>query len=1116
MKKICSLVLIIILSLKMLIVFSAGEEVLFDINAINNTNNLEIEDVTYDGKQLAVSGQYGRFAGVSVVLSAVEENNRMCALAEGKTIYKGKFKITFGVAKEQVGKEIFILVKGANESDTASVSGKLLTIGAVDVNEFAEYAATIENLLNLCKEKGISADYETVNYHVIKKSIEVLDFDASTQNTERYTYNARAVRKLYAETKTTLEGYIDGVKKPYDVPQYITGEQTIDGRNFISDTMTDGEITKSPMYYLGYVYWGAPVEELYELSDVGVNLVHLDIGTSQIIVKPSDIAAWNTAANDPYGKLEYSVMQNTDIKKEGVGSAKLTAAGEGDVVLKQSVKVEPNAAYDFGVHAMSPNADEFWLEVGGKPLGQNKRYYFKSNSNWSEIKYSYMTLSGESEITYAIGVSNKADAIYFDNAYLQKNGSKKNMLLNPGFEETQPIAEDYVINYDNIQRFKSLLDTAEKNNISVVIMASVHYVPKFIYALDSSINNGGESYYGAFVPYNPTHPIIKQVLSDFYEALIPEIKDYKCINSICVSNEPRFNSMVNDDYYQEYFRDMLRNKYTDISVFNEKMGMAYQGFDEVVIPANANNLALYNEWRGFNDSILTAYHKFMRDKVKELAPNLQVCIKAMQYIMPKNDENGRTSGGGNYEQVAEYMDINGNDGWAYMGNDSRELQAKLAWYDYLMSVKEIPVLNAEDHVIADAAGTIYREGELTYNIADIWQGVMHGRAGSALWLWFPTEIKYSKGAFYENAVLNARADYMAEIGKTALDFRRLAREIAAVNNEKARVGIIYSDYSLLSDSHYASGMYNAYKEVTYNGERVRFITETDPRQMLDENLQVLVIPCCGYMKEGTISLIKEFSKEGKHVILLECGCGYHDENGGALSDEANAVLAGIDTRAKYSHEGQNEVGDSSGAVKKLIADTLSRLERTIKMCTNGASVEWSAVEYGGDYLINLCNYGTEAVQVTIEENSGKVGEAIDLISGETVNRAFTAEPYVPMLIKVSYNEPGTTFYCADEFGMYVPTKSLTGREVIVKAGTNKAEPGAEVYNYVTVYNKGCLYMVMKHCAVADQNGFVAFSSNISIDKALDLNECEVKSFLWSGDLKMVPLENSFVLNNSGK
>ena len=170
------------------------------------------------------------------------------------------------------------------------------------------------------------------------------------------------------------------------------------------------------------------------------------------------------------------------------------------------------------------------------------------------------------------------------------------------------------------------------------------------------------------------------------------------------------------------------------------------------------------------------------------------------------------------------------------------------------------------------------------------------------------------------------------------------------------------------------------------------------------------------------------------------------------------------------------------------------------MCTNGASVEWSAVEYGGDYLINLCNYGTEAVQVTIEENSGKVGEAIDLISGETVNRAFTAEPYVPMLIKVSYNEPGTTFYCADEFGMYVPTKSLTGREVIVKAGTNKAEPGAEVYNYVTVYNKGCLYMVMKHCAVADQNGFVAFSSNISIDKALDLNECE----------------NSFVLNNSGK
>lgn len=581
----------------------------------------------------------------------------------------------------------------------------------------------------------------------------------------------------------------------------------------------------------------------------------------------------------------------------------------------------------------------------------------------------------------------------------------------------------FTVDTEKIEEIKSVFERAEKCGISVVFLTAMHYFPEFLYEYDPTIINGGKvSDFPNFTPYNPTHPVVLDTFNQFLDAVVPVVKDYKSLHSICLSNEPIFQVNKTPDYYIVEYQRQLEEKYGDIKTLNSAHGTSYTSFGEIKMPTDTavdsserKQLTAFNDYRLFNESIVTAYQKAIRDKVKSIDENITVHTKGMAYMQSKGRSNNRLELGLNHEEISKFVDINGCDSWAYYGTETDTLQGKTMWYDYMTSVMDAPVFNSEDHILTGAELNRSDE-ELAYNMADIWQGAVHGRGATALWLWDDGR-KSNIGSNYYNSNLTRRVDYIAGIGKVALDLNRLAKEITAVQQAEARVGILYSDSSLVLNPYSLQATYKVYEKAMAYGEKIFFVNETNPKALNEQNLELLIVPCCNYIKEETLSQIKLFLDNGGRVLLLNANNkGYYDENGNSHNQTLlNSVTSRSDKASFYKGNGTT-IHDNWGTVNNKLKSVFSKFTHPVELTSANGSTEWLSTVSGDYCIINLCNYGSANTTITLSTEAGyDVAGAVDLISGEVVGSTFTASPHKPMLLKVKLNN-GFTFYNIEENG----------------------------------------------------------------------------------------------------
>lgn len=95
----------------------------------------------------------------------------------------------------------------------------------------------------------------------------------------------------------------------------------------------------------------------------------------------------------------------------------------------------------------------------------------------------------------------------------------------------------------------------------------------------------------------------------------------------------------------------------------------------------------------------------------------------------------RVDSSNDWEKLADAVDINSCDGWAYYGNNIHTIPVQMLFYDYQTSIKEAPIYNSEDHIIPDGEAMIFNDAELQHCLANLWQGAVHGKCGSVIWLW---------------------------------------------------------------------------------------------------------------------------------------------------------------------------------------------------------------------------------------------------------------------------------------------------------------------------------------------------------------------------------------------
>ena len=170
------------------------------------------------------------------------------------------------------------------------------------------------------------------------------------------------------------------------------------------------------------------------------------------------------------------------------------------------------------------------------------------------------------------------------------------------------------------------------------------------------------------------------------------------------------------------------------------------------------------------------------------------------------------------------------------------------WYDLLHSLRGQPVIDSEKHWIEDGSPPEHWPARHTY--AAIWQGMLHHLCAWAHWVWAePNWAGYEGSIYLRPAALHAA-------GEAMLDARRLARELAAVNMEPAKVAIIYSMNSIFWQADHPATVISVYKNLQFLGQAVTFISEgqlaNDQRSPANAHIEWIILARARHVQAETV------------------------------------------------------------------------------------------------------------------------------------------------------------------------------------------------------------------------------------------------------------------------
>ncbi len=870
------------------------------------------------------------------------------------------------------------------------------------LSKLSRYAETLEALIEQCEASDIPTDYESVNLGVIKRYIDLIENEANHEDFSRMGQYDYALTRLYREAEESLTKYLSGEKTAVSVPKYVTSELLLDGKSVSAMTNT-GE--QRPVFFTGFGNWETVAEEIPYFSEIGLNAIQTEINMSHIFVQDK-IDVWGIRN---VGESEVSFEVVSGAGKSGDRALKITNSGE-YVSHKykyayQKIDVKPDTTYVYGLSAKGSFDDAKAVYFNMDGLKTTNRQYIDKNSDvWKDYSNEYTTAEGQTSVTFAVLAEHPIDEVYIDDVFIKEKGSDVNLIGNADFETVRVNSKydneaeelGFYINYEQIDYLRDVLETAEEYNMLVDIGVCPHYMPEFILDSDPEITEG---IVGSFTPYSLEHPTVRAVASLYARLIASVLDEYESVHTLCLTNEPGVFANYSDSY-TEAWQEYLREKYQTVDKLREVYG-PNADFETITMPKDADEYwrngfveatPIYYDYRSFNDWLLADFHQFLAGEVKKEGTDLLLHTKIMDYF--RYDYERYLSEGTNWELLSEYMDINGCDAHSYYENSNTPMPMKMAWYDFMTSVKNAPVWDTESHVIDDNR-TITYSGEITnYIEAEIWNSAIHGRAAGIYWIWDLRDTSMPWGTGYrQNANFAMRPEETARIAKANLDLNRLSKEVTALQNAEAKTAILYSRTSQGYNTEYMNILGEAYEDLIYSGQKVEFVTDSRPEDM--NKYELLIIPGATNVSADMLDCIKVYVENGGALLLLGENSLKRDEHNNMHdSDTVSLIYSKAETEKNI--------------VEKVMEMQLSEIVIVDEETGEKAEdIEWSYAEYNGKMLVNIMNHdrtGGEAKTVKLMYGNKQVADMYEMRENEKISDILTVNPLEAKLISFDIYE----------------------------------------------------------------------------------------------------------------
>lgn len=566
---------------------------------------------------------------------------------------------------------------------------------------------------------------------------------------------------------------------------------------------------------------------------------------------------------------------------------------------------------------------------------------------------------------------------------------------------TTPEAENIMDRFvftdkEYLARIEHMLQKATATNQAVDMILSPHYFPAFVQTAHPETLAPAQG--GMNKRINLYADKAKEAVEAHTRWLLNKLKDYPIVKSICLTNEPAID--VRNCYELGNMKNpvtaawvaYLKESYGTISKLNKIYESDYSNFEEVaMIKTVSNNVQTY-DWMIFNNKMFADWHHWLADIVHEIMPDIPVHAKIMDPIY----SNAVLGQGTDPELFAEFCGFSGND--AYFTYPSSNPVGKYLWYDFEGSMKKMPIFDSENHIITDGDSKFIPQ-HAYQNGTDIWQGALHGRTLTCIWVWGRSETAHAL-----SGSLLYRPDVVSELGKNILDLNRLSYEAAAINDEPFKVGVFYSWTSRVYDTAYISSTNTAYAGSSYTGEKTGFITETQLGNRQFNDYKIIIVPYAPYVPEKAVEGLREFIEQGGKVFIMG---GTSLTNTERKEKNRSDALAYVQSHAVYWDKDRNATLTNRDVTSRLF-EAYKEMEdignvKVFDILTGEPvqNVEWRSTKLDGHTIINLCNYTWDANrEVYITVDGVRVSQAYDLKNNEKQNGLIMLNSYVPRLLRV--------------------------------------------------------------------------------------------------------------------
>jgi beta-galactosidase GanA len=310
---------------------------------------------------------------------------------------------------------------------------------------------------------------------------------------------------------------------------------------------------------------------------------------------------------------------------------------------------------------------------------------------------------------------------------------------------------------------------------------------------------------------------------------------------------------------QQMFHEWLEKKHGTVDHANEKWGTAYKSFSEVVPPPVKNskplpdtNRALWYDWARFNQDRFTEYLLWVRGLIRKIDPKTPLAAGGSSSMLA-----GRTGTTGIDEEriVNEVDDVILHEG----GESTFGLDLQIA-----LSEKKKPLADPEMYLGA---------------VEHLFPHFLHGKSVAQLFHW-PAQPSSELHSINASSLAHSWAYPLEDIGdliRTALDLRRLNKEIAAFIDMPAEVAILYSQTATLQlptemltwqTTPYLAELQKTYEASRYLDARITFVTE---RQILKgwlNRYKLLLVPAVRNTPAEVFQKIRDYAVQGGRVLVV--------------------------------------------------------------------------------------------------------------------------------------------------------------------------------------------------------------------------------------------------------